>query len=115
VRIMNVLTRTVSDTPVVELAGELDISTSQEVEQELLRIDRERPPTVVVDLRALTFIDSTGLRTILAADTRCRQRGGRLLVVPGPPAVHRVFRISLLDQRLEFIDDPDAIPERAEA
>jgi anti-anti-sigma factor len=106
---MTVRTHTVEETPVVELSGELDISTAQEVEHELHRVESDRPPILVIDLRGLTFIDSTGLRTILAADSRCRQRGGRLLVVPGPPAVHRVFRISLLDQRLEFTDDPEAL------
>ena len=106
---MNVRTHTVEETPVVELSGELDISTAQEVEHEFLRVEADRPAVLVVDLRGLTFIDSTGLRIILATDSRCRQSGGRLLVVPGPPPVHRVFRISLLDQRLEFTDDPEAL------
>lgn len=107
---MNVRTHTVEGTPVVELSGELDISTAQEVEQELLRFEENGPPIVVLDLSGLTFIDSTGLRTVLAADSRSRQRGGRLLLVPGPPSVHRVFRISLLDQRLEFTEHLGGLP-----
>ena len=117
-KIMSVRTRRVGEIPLIELAGELDISTAPDVDRELSKIERQKPHTLVVDLRELTFIDSTGLRTILSADARCRQYGGRLVIVPGPPAVHRVFSISLLDQRLQFIDDPDSIAgngERSEA
>jgi anti-sigma B factor antagonist len=106
---MSVRTRTVGEIPLVALAGELDISTAPDVDRELTKVERQQPHTVVVDLRELTFIDSTGLRTILSAHARCRQYGGRLVIVPGPPAVHRVFSISLLDQRLQFIDDPESL------
>jgi anti-anti-sigma factor len=108
---MNVRTRKVGDMPWVTLAGELDISTAQEVERELVRIDRQGPSRIVVDMRELTFIDSTGLRAILTADARFRRSGARMILVPGPPAVHRVFRIALLDQRLEFTDDPGSLEE----
>jgi anti-sigma B factor antagonist len=108
-RIMNVRTRRVGEIPLVALSGELDISTAPEVNRELTKLERQDPATVVVDLRELTFIDSTGLRTILSADARFRQQGKRLVIVPGPPAVHRVFTISLLDQRLQFVDEPEAL------
>jgi anti-sigma B factor antagonist len=108
---MNVHTRKVGETPWVTLSGELDISTAPEVERELVRIDREAPSRIVVDLRELTFIDSTGLRAIITADARFRRSGARMILVPGPPAVDRVFRIALLDQRLEFSEDPESIEE----
>jgi anti-anti-sigma factor len=111
VKIMNVHTRKVGGTPWVTLSGELDISTAPEVERELVRIDREAPSRIVVDLRELTFIDSTGLRAIITADARFRRSGARMILVPGPPAVDRVFRIALLDQRLEFSEDPESIEE----
>jgi anti-sigma B factor antagonist len=114
-RIMSVRTRKVGEIPLVALAGELDISTAPDVDRELTKIERQQPSTLVVDLRELTFIDSTGLRTILSADARFRQQGGRLVIVPGPPAVHRVFTISLLDQRLQFVDEPESLATVDEA
>ena len=53
-------------------------------------------------------MDSTGLRVVLAADGRARRDGRRLEVIPGPPQVHRVFRIALLDRRIAFVDPPSA-------
>jgi anti-sigma B factor antagonist len=89
----------------VELKGEFDLGSAAEVEQRLSDVERGGPSTVVLDLRELSFIDSTGLRTVLAADARARREGRRLMVIPGPPLVHRVFRIALLDQRLEFVEE----------
>jgi anti-anti-sigma factor len=90
----------------VVLQGELDILSAERVEQELRRVEEASPGTMIIDLRTLRFIDSTGLRTVLAADLRARRDGRRLVIVRGPDPVHRVFRIALLDRRLEFVDDP---------
>jgi anti-sigma B factor antagonist len=90
----------------VTFSGELDISRAEEVERELQRIEGASPHTIVFDLRSLEFLDSTGLRLILGADSRARRDGRRLLVVPGPDAVQRVFRITLLDRRLDFVEEP---------
>lgn len=93
----------------VALQGELDISSAEHVEQELRRAEEKSPTIMVLDLRPLQFIDSTGLRLLLAADLRARRDGRRLVIVRGPDAVHRVFRIALLDRRLEFVDDPGTL------
>jgi anti-anti-sigma factor len=54
-------------------------------------------------------MDSTGLRTIVTADARAREEGRRLAIVRGPDAVHRVFSVTRLDERLDMIDDPAAV------
>lgn len=93
----------------VALHGELDLGSAAEVERQLADLEQKGLTVVILDLRELTFIDSTGLRSVLAADARARREGRRLIVIPGPPSVHRVFRIALLDQRLEFVDDPESV------
>jgi anti-sigma B factor antagonist len=93
----------------VALQGELDISSAERVEQELRRVEEKSPTMMVLDLRPLRFIDSTGLRLVLGADLRARRDGRRLVIVRGPDQVHRVFRIALLDRRLEFVDDPNSV------
>jgi anti-sigma B factor antagonist len=109
VKVMTVKTRKAGAAHWIGLGGELDISTVPEVEREMARVERQQPPRVVMDLRDLTFIDSTGLRVVLAADARCRRWGGELVLIAGPPAVHRVFRIALLDRRLQFVSDPEGL------
>jgi anti-sigma B factor antagonist len=97
------------DAVTVRFEGELDISRAEEVERELERVEGESPPVLVFDLRGLEFLDSTGLRIILAADSRARRDARRVVIVPGPDSVHRVFRITLLDRRLEFAESPEAV------
>jgi anti-anti-sigma factor len=55
------------------------------------------------------FIDSTGLRALVAADERARSAGRRLAVVRGPDAVERLLTVTQLDQRLDIVDDPDSV------
>jgi anti-sigma B factor antagonist len=77
----------------VALVGELDLSTVAKVQEELRRVEASSPPTLVVDLSKLSFLDSTGLRCIVTADERARSEGRRIVIVRGPEAVQRVFAI----------------------
>ena len=54
-------------------------------------------------------MDSTGLRAVVTADARARAQGRRLVIVRGPEAVHRIFSVTRLDERLHIIDDPAAV------
>lgn len=90
------------------LDGEFDLSNAAEVEDALKDIERERPALLVLDLRALTFMDSTGLRVMVSADARARDDSRRLAIVQGPETVHRVFRITGLDDHLDMVETPEA-------
>jgi anti-anti-sigma factor len=92
----------------VRFEGELDLTTVPNAEEFVSNIEREHAPdTLVLDLRDLRFLDSSGLRFILTVDARARKEGRRLRIVSGPEAVHRVFRIALLEKRLEFVEEKD--------
>lgn len=88
------------------LAGELDLASAPQVEELLGKVEEDRPPLLVLDLRDLTFMDSTGLRVMVAADARARDSSRRLVIVQGPEPVHRVFRITGLDEHLEIVESP---------
>lgn len=92
-------------TKVVTLDGELDISVASDTE-EAIRSAADDSSRLVLDLRRLVFIDSTGVRMILRVDSDLRTQGKRLAVVSGSEPVDRVFRVTGLDKRLEFISDP---------
>jgi anti-sigma B factor antagonist len=93
----------------VALAGELDLSSALTFEEELRRIESEvQPRVLVLDLRTLKFLDSTGLRLILAAHARAMKRGGKLTIVQGSDAVRRIFRLTGVTERLNVFDDVSA-------
>jgi anti-sigma B factor antagonist len=97
--LLDVATEKGEDAVTIVLRGELDISTAPRVDEELRQVEADKPDRIVVDLRGLEFMDSTGLR----------EQGRRLGLVRGPEAVQRIFNVTRLDERLEIADDPDAL------
>jgi anti-sigma B factor antagonist len=93
----------------MSLVGELDIASAPRFEEGLAEVERDTPGVLVVDLRRVDFIDSTGLRAVIAADERARAAGRRFVIIRGPAAVERVFSVTQLDQRLEIVDDPETV------
>ena len=93
----------------VVLTGELDIDSTSSFEEQLAGLEVDSPSILVLDLRRVEFVDSTGLRAVIAADERARSQDRRLAVVSGPNAVARLLEVTQLDQRLEIVDDPDAV------
>jgi anti-sigma B factor antagonist len=94
------------DSAWVEVAGELDLATSPQLRQTLgdaLRHVR----VVVLDLRKLTFIDTSGVHVVLDAARGARLEGGRVLLVRGPALVDRVLTLTgVADEVMIFDLDP---------
>jgi stage II sporulation protein AA (anti-sigma F factor antagonist) len=93
----------------VALIGELDIASTPQFEESLEAVEAGTPAVLVLDLRKVEFIDSTGLRAVISADERARAVGRRFVIIRGTPAVERVLSVTQLDQRLEIVDDPAAV------
>jgi anti-sigma B factor antagonist len=92
---------------VLTLGGELDLATTP-VLQEWLAPAMRGTATVVINLSRLSFIDSSGLRLLVQAERQLRDSGGRLVLVRGPRAVHRVFELTSLVSHFEFCDSPSS-------
>jgi anti-anti-sigma factor len=78
----------------VSLQGELDLASARQMEEHFASIDEQGPSRVVVDLSGLAFMDSSGLRVLLLADARARDRGYELVLLPGQEPVQRVFEMT---------------------
>jgi anti-anti-sigma factor len=91
---------------VIVLAGELDLAGAGVLEQELAGLESD---AVVVDLRGLVFMDSSGLRAIAISAQRAQERGRRFALIPGAAEVMRVFDITRMRERLDFVSDPGEV------
>ena len=93
----------------ISLTGELDLSATATLEEEIDRLALEDGVRrVVLDLRELDFMDSTGVRVLVTAHLAAQEHGGRFSILraqDGSP-VQRVLEISGLDGVLELIDGP---------
>jgi anti-anti-sigma factor len=107
VTLLSFQTTVTGDVAVVALSGELDVAGAALLEHELDRVAADHDPkSLVLDLRELEFMDSTGLRLMVLADDRARAEGRHLHLVRGKPDVQRVFEITRMTDRLDFVDSP---------
>jgi anti-anti-sigma factor len=91
---------------VVVVTGEVDMSTSPAL-REQLRAPEARAETVVLDLREVTFMDSSGLGAIVGQHKRAREHGFRFAVaVGGAVNVERILALAQLTQVLEIVQSP---------
>jgi anti-anti-sigma factor len=79
--LLEITTAADADTASIVCAGELDVFTWEQVDGAVALALAERPRVLVLDLDRVTFIDSTGLRSVLEAITRTERAGVRLDVV----------------------------------
>ena len=87
-------------------SGELDIASAPEFEQAIAEAIAEPGAELVLDLRELTFMDSTGLRALAQTNARADEAGFALSIVRGPRQIERVLEISGLAELLPLVDAP---------
>ena len=92
------------DTVRLRPIGELDLATAPILETQITELREAGYRQILLDLRGLLFIDSTGLHLILRHNAQARRDGFSLALVPGPPEVQRVFDTAGVATRLPFID-----------
>ena len=89
-------------TTVVAVEGEIHVSTAPEFSRLLTDSITAGRTSMVIDLTAVEFIDSTGLSVLLNALRRVTRAGGRLALVCSNPTVLRLFEITRLDSTFEM-------------
>ena len=92
----------------LRLTGELDMAGVDQFERLLAADQAPGTGTFVLDMRELTFIDSSGLRAVIMADQRVRAEGGRFIVVRGPDRVNEVMEMTGVARQIELVDEPPA-------
>lgn len=97
-------------TVVVVVRGEMDRSSVDKVRGPLDRALSAAPETVVLDLTAVTFCDSSGARAVINAHRRAIDRGCRLVVVRPQGPAWRTFEICQLDRWVRFVETGDPTP-----
>jgi anti-anti-sigma factor len=90
---------------VLALRGDFDLQYLYSFEAEMRRVEETRTHCIALDLRELDFIDSSGLRQLLAARRRALRAARRLLLVGGNPAIRRLFALAGLQDAFEMASE----------
>ena len=91
----------------LSLAGELDLASAPLLQSEIESPELATTAMVVLDLQELKFLDSTGLRVLLAAHERSRERGQEFAITRGSEQVQRLLSITRVGEHLRTIASPD--------
>ncbi len=92
---------------VVVVSGDVDLATVGALRGELTGA-LGRGEKVVLDLRAVTFMDTQGLAAVIEAEQVSAASGTPFVIVRAPETVHRLFDMIGLSDRLTVVDDPAA-------
>ncbi|MBO9609265.1 MAG: anti-sigma F factor antagonist [Paenibacillaceae bacterium] len=91
---------------IVRLKGELDHHTAEIVRSRMEQaIEQGNAAHVVLNLKDLSFMDSSGLGVILGRYKQISGKGGKMVVCDVSPAVYRLFEMSGLPKILTFQDN----------
>jgi anti-sigma B factor antagonist len=82
------------DRVIASLAGELDLTEASTVARTLTELLDTGVKRIVIDLRLVSFIDSTGLQTLLGLRAQAHERDAALALIRGPLHVQRIFEIT---------------------
>jgi anti-anti-sigma factor len=101
---MEIQKRKEKDVTVIGVKGRLDAVSSPELEKELTGLMEEGETLFVLDFGALDYISSAGLRTILAATKKLKEKNGKLLLTSLKDVVKEVFDISGFSTIIPILD-----------
>ena len=99
---------------IATLQGELDLHTSPKFKEELVRLFEAHATIthLIIDVKGLSFVDSSGLGVILGRYRELQDRGGRLFFVQANPQIKRILQMSGFQKISEFANSTSDVLER---
>ena len=94
---------------VIAVSGELELASSPALQEELDRVAVSDSQMLIIDLRELDFMDSTGLSVLVRAHQRIEEQGRQLAMVKGPQQVQRLLSLTGVAERLTLVDTPEEL------
>ena len=89
----------------VTIRGDLDLQVAARVTEALTELESGAPNLLVIDLRNVSFMDSSGMGVIAGAHARATASGRRFAVVAPPAGVRHAFEISGLEEVVPIVED----------
>ncbi|OGW82263.1 MAG: hypothetical protein A3G33_11150 [Omnitrophica bacterium RIFCSPLOWO2_12_FULL_44_17] len=88
----------------LEISGDLDFQTSPDLREKLQEILNRQVRKIIINLKKVGYIDSSGLATFVEALQKMKRINGRLILTEAVPAVRSVFEIAKLDKVFTLVD-----------
>ena len=100
---MKITQRQKDEVQIFELAGELDFQSSPELRGKLQQVVQNQVGKILINLKKVSYIDSSGLATFVEALQKIKRANGKLVLSELAPAVRSVFEIAKLDRVFSLV------------
>ncbi|MBN2092048.1 STAS domain-containing protein [candidate division KSB1 bacterium] len=90
---------------IIELFGEIDLDSSPDVRKQILTITQKKSPKIIINLAGVTYMDSSGVATMVEGLQRTNAYNGLFVLVNLGPGVREVFELSRLDKVFKIYED----------
>ena len=103
------ISNTVEDqTAVLSIAGEVDMFSSPTARNAIMELVKQRVPKVIVELSGVSYMDSSGVATLIEGLQLCHKYNGTLVVAGLRDNVREVFELTRLDKIFKIFQDVEA-------
>ncbi len=102
--LLKIETRSEGSYLIVSLTGDFDVESSEELKNEVRKKLSSSTPNVVMDLTNVSYVDSSGLGTLIALQKDARFNGGSLCIVGASSQIKRVMKMTNLYRLFTFYD-----------
>lgn len=94
-----------TQTGILALEGEIDLHRSPQVKESLEPLIAQKVPRILLDFSGVTYVDSSGLATMIETLQRIQSYGGKLAMFGLRESVRNIFEIARLDQIFTIFPD----------
>jgi len=92
---------------VCHVNGEVDINTAPDIKKTFDKLTSKKDPRIVINLSKVTYVDSSGLATLVEILKNMRTYGGRMRLTNLSAKVKSLFEITKLDKLFEIMADEE--------
>ncbi len=97
---------------ICRIEGEIDISCSPDIKKTFDKLVSQKTPKIVIELSKVTYVDSSGLATLVGILKNMRSYGGKMRLAGMSPKIKSLFEITKLDKLFEIMaSEEEAIAE----
>lgn len=104
---MNIEVSDYNGKKMITLSGEIDMYSSPVLREKLLDLIKRKIPTLIVDFKGVSYIDSSGIATFVEGLKGMKSYGGRLQFFGLPQGIMEIFSFSKLDRVFEIYGNID--------
>lgn len=92
----------------LQIGGEVDMYSSPEARKAIMEVVKQKIPKLIVDLKDVSYMDSSGVATLIEGLQMCHKYNGNLLIAGLRDNVREVFELTRLDKIFQIYQDVDA-------